>query len=136
MGEPRIGKLVKAGAPPPEVRRVGSVAEARELAHRLLTPGRLWPVVVLTIPGGHDEPFGDPAEIKEAVGDLADVVLMPTSDVSWAFSHEMPPMTQVYGGAGRVYPVDHGWVIWPGPQPVAVRVFTAGSRAHHRPADQ
>ncbi|WP_233513851.1 hypothetical protein [Micromonospora craterilacus] len=77
-------------------------------------PGRRWPVVVLTIPGECDEPFGDPDEIKGAVGDLAEVVLMPTSDVSWAFSRVMPPMTQVYGGAGRVYPVDHAWVADPG----------------------
>lgn len=111
MDQSGIRRLPNAGAPPAGVRRVGSAAEAGELAHRLLIPGRLWPVVVLTIPGGHDEPFGDPDEIKEAVGDLAEVVLMPTSDVSWAFSREMPSMTQVYGGAGRVYPVDHGWVV-------------------------
>ncbi|MEW2144187.1 hypothetical protein AB0869_15385 [Micromonospora vinacea] len=70
--------------------------------------------MVLTIPAGYDEPFGDPDEIKEAVGDLAEVVRMPTGDVSWAFSRVMPAMTQVYGGAGRVYPVDHAWVSDPG----------------------
>ncbi|WFE54902.1 hypothetical protein [Micromonospora sp. WMMD1155] len=70
--------------------------------------------MVLTIPAGYDEPFGDPDEIEEAVGDLAEVVLMPTSDASWAFSRVMPCMTQVYGGAGRVYPVDHAWVSDPG----------------------
>ncbi|WP_307871158.1 hypothetical protein [Micromonospora sp. C72] len=69
---------------------------------------------MLTIPAGYDQPFGDPDEIKQAVGDLAEVVLMPTSDVSWAFSRVMPTMTQVYGGAGRVYPVDHAWVSDPG----------------------
>ncbi|MEV4211166.1 hypothetical protein [Micromonospora sp. NPDC049662] len=68
---------------------------------------------MLTLPTGYDEPFGDPDELKEAVGELAEVVLMPTNDVSWAFSRVMPPMTQVYGGAGRVYPVDHGWVLDP-----------------------
>ena len=104
----------KASAAPDGVRRIESEDDARDLAHRLLTPGlRSWPVVVLTIAGGHDEPFGDPEEIKEAVGDLAEVVLMPTSDVSWAFSEAMPPGTQVYGGAGRVYPVQHDWVSAP-----------------------
>jgi hypothetical protein len=101
-------------APLPGVRRIESQADARVLAHRLLIPGRRWPVVVLTIAGGQDDPFGDPDEIKEAVGGLAEVVLMPTSDVSWAFSDEMPSMTQVYGGAGRVYPVHHAWVSTPG----------------------
>ncbi|MEU8045678.1 hypothetical protein AB0B71_16240 [Micromonospora echinofusca] len=106
MGQPSV----RATTPPPEVRRIATEAEASELAHWLLMPGRRWPVVVLTIPGEHDEPFGDPDEIKQAVGGLAEVVLMPTSDVSWAFSRTMPAMTQVYGGAGRVYPVDHAWV--------------------------
>ncbi|HEX5542247.1 MAG TPA: hypothetical protein VFX60_11915 [Micromonospora sp.] len=97
-------------APPAGVSRIASEEEASALALRLLKPGRRWPVVVLTIAGGHDEPFGDAEEIKAAVGDLAEVVLMPTSGISWAFSDVMPDLTQVYGGAGRVYPVDHDWV--------------------------
>ncbi|SCF24398.1 hypothetical protein GA0074695_4708 [Micromonospora viridifaciens] len=108
------GRVAGAVSPPTGVRRIRSEAEASELAHWLLMRGRRWPVVVLTIPGEYDEPFGDPDEIKAAVGDLAEVVLMPTSDVSWAFSRVMPPMTPVYGGAGRVYPVDHAWVADPG----------------------
>jgi hypothetical protein len=48
------------------VQRVASEDEARELAHRLLLPGRQRPTVVLTIAGGHTEPFGDPEEIQEA----------------------------------------------------------------------
>lgn len=113
MGQSRIPEVASAAAPPSKVRRIASETEASELAHRLLTPGRRWPVAVLTLPTGYDEPFGDPDELNDAVGDLAEVVLMPTSDVSWAFSRVMPPMTQVYGGAGRVYPVDHGWVLDP-----------------------
>jgi hypothetical protein len=106
--------MVSSTVPVAAVPRIASEDEGRALAHRLLTPGRTRPTVVLTIAGGQSEPFGDPEEIKDAVGDLADVVLMATSAVSWAFSREMPPMTQVYGGAGRVYPVDHGWVNFPG----------------------
>ncbi|MEV6635869.1 hypothetical protein AB0M54_34475 [Actinoplanes sp. NPDC051470] len=88
--------------------------QAAALAGRLTLPGRRTrPVVVLTIAGGQEEPFGSPDEIESQVGDLADVVLMPTSDVSWAFTGAMPPQTQVYGGAGRVYPVDHAWVARP-----------------------
>jgi hypothetical protein len=95
------------------VHRIVSADEARALAVRLQTPGRERPTVVLTIAGGQTEPFGDAEEIKKAVGDLADVVVMPTSDVSWAFSRAMPPDTQVYGGAGRVYPLDIEWAIRP-----------------------
>lgn len=114
MGRSAGREVAGVDAPRPKVCRIASEDEASELAHRLLVPGRRWPVVVLTIPAGYDQPFGDPDEIKQAVGDLAEVVLMPTSDVSWAFSRVMPTMTQVYGGAGRVYPVDHAWVSDPG----------------------
>ncbi|MGC5022958.1 hypothetical protein [Micromonospora sp. DT47] len=114
MDERGTARQTGTTSPPAGVHRISSETEARDLAHRVLTPGRrLWPVVVLTIPAGQKDPFGDPDEIKDAVGNLAEVVLMPTSDVSWAFSREMPSATQVYGGAGRVYPVDHGWVVDP-----------------------
>ncbi|MEV0726236.1 hypothetical protein AB0I37_26070 [Micromonospora purpureochromogenes] len=114
MSDQSTARQTIAVAPPADVRRIDTESDARDLAHRVLTPGRRrWPVVVLTISAGQQEPFGDPHEVKDAVGDLAEVVLMPTSDVSWAFSREMPPGTQVYGGAGRVYPLDHGWVADP-----------------------
>jgi hypothetical protein len=101
------------------VERITSADEAVALAARLTLPGRrARPTVVLTIAGNHTEPFGSPEEIEAHVGDLADVVLMPTSDVSWAFTGAMPPQTQVYGGAGRVYPVDHRWVANPALSPL------------------
>ncbi len=109
MGRPDAG-----GSPGAGVRRVESADDARELATWLLLPGRRLPTVVLTIAGGQDQPFGDPEAVKDAVGDLAEVVLIASSAASWAFSREMPPDTQVYGGAGRVYPVDHKWVSAPG----------------------
>ncbi len=52
------------------------------------------------------------------LGELADVHVIPTGDVSWAFSHAMPPMTQVYGGASRVYPVDLEWATQPSRSPL------------------
>ena len=95
------------------VRRIGSDGEAQALAARLTSRERDRPAVVLTIAGGHREPFGDAEQICAAVGDLAEVVIMPTTSVSRAFSDAMPPATQVYGGAGRVYPVGHEWIIYP-----------------------
>jgi hypothetical protein len=101
----------------PAVHRIASGSEAEALAHHLVERGRLRPTVVVTIAGGHDEPFADVKEILESVGDLADVVLMPTSDISWAFSRTMPERTQVYGGAGRVYPLGHAWILDPALSP-------------------
>ena len=112
MGQAHLDAAATA-VPPPKIRSIGSEAEAKALAGWLALPGRRWPVVVVTVPAGQEEPFADPEKIKEDVGDLAEVVVMPTGDISWAFSIAMPQMTQVYGGAGRVYPVDHHWVSKP-----------------------
>ena len=99
--------------PPRDVAHVDTPDEARALADRLLIPGRRWPVVVVTIPSNQTEPYVDAERVKREIGDLGEVLVLPTSDASWAFSNRMPPMTQVYGGAGRVYGVDHDWVADP-----------------------
>ena len=96
--------------PPSGVVHISSPDDAVQLAERLLSTGRSWPVAVVTIATGNQAPFIDADVLKAEVGDLGEVVVMPTSGVSWAFSEAMPSQTQVYGGAGRVYDVDHAWV--------------------------
>ncbi|WP_098464942.1 hypothetical protein [Isoptericola jiangsuensis] len=93
-----------------DVVTIDTLETAQDLAHRLLTPGRTWPVVAVSTAADADGPFVDVEALKAEIGDLAEVVLLTTGDPSWAFSHAMPPNTQVYGGASRVYPVDHEWV--------------------------
>ncbi|MDM7853656.1 hypothetical protein [Cellulomonas alba] len=103
---------------PRGVSRVARDDDAHALATRLLTPGRSWPVAVVTIASGQTEPFVDVDELADALQGLVEVVVMPTSDVSWVFSAAMPNQTQVYGGASRVYPIDHGWVVRPSVAPL------------------
>jgi hypothetical protein len=109
MTEPRV---------PTRVRRVASEDQARELAAALQRPGRSSPVVVISTPAGHDAPFVDPQRVLDDVAGLAEVVVIPTGDVSWAFSSGMPPDTQVYGGASRVYGTDLEWVHHPRRSPL------------------
>ncbi|MFD2797148.1 hypothetical protein ACFS27_26560 [Promicromonospora vindobonensis] len=109
MTEPRV---------PTRVRRVASEDQARELAAALQRPGRDSPVVVISTPAGHDAPFVDPQRVLDDVAGLAEVVVIPTGDVSWAFSSGMPPDTQVYGGASRVYGTDLEWVHHPRRSPL------------------
>ena len=109
MTEPRV---------PTRVRRVASEDQARELAAALQRPGRDHPVVVISTPAGHDAPFVDPQRVLDDVAGLAEVVVIPTGDVSWAFSSGMPPDTQVYGGASRVYGTDLEWVHHPRRSPL------------------
>lgn len=97
-----------AGGPPSGVRRLQTPEDASALAAQLL--GDLhWPVVVVSISAAATDPYIDAIDLKDKIGDLGEVVVMPTNEVSWAFSDDMPAMTQVYGGAGRVYGVDGGW---------------------------
>ncbi|MCP2264966.1 hypothetical protein ACFQHV_10805 [Promicromonospora thailandica] len=103
---------------PARVRRVSSEDQARELAAALQRPGRDRPVVVISTPAGHDTPFVDPQRVLDDVDGLAEVVVIPTGDVSWAFSSGMPPDTQVYGGASRVYGTDLEWVHQPRRSPL------------------
>lgn len=110
--------------------RVETDAAASDLADRLNGARRDRPIVVVTTPSGHGEPWIDAAKIERHVGDLAEVFIMPTGQFTWSFSNKMPAMTQVFGGAGRVYPVGHEWANNPKRSPLRFAYNAAeGSRA-------
>ncbi len=90
-------------------RRVDDERSAVALSEFLNGGSRKRPVVVVTIPASRTEPWIDVDAIAREAGNLADVYLMPTGDVSWKFSDRMADGTQVFGGAGRVYPIGHEW---------------------------
>ncbi|MFZ2481912.1 MAG: hypothetical protein WAZ15_09330 [Propioniciclava sp.] len=92
------------------VTQVRTAHEAQALADVLNGDARKRPMVVVTIPAGKSEPWIDVQEIADQAGDLAEVYLMPTGAVSWAMAQRMPEGTEVYGGAGRVYPIGHEWL--------------------------
>lgn len=92
------------------IRRVTSTADAEALAGLLNGPDRTRPTVVVTVASGQHEPYADVDEIAGQIGDLADVYVVTTGGHTWALSNRMKPGTQVYGGAGRVYPVGHEWL--------------------------
>ncbi|WP_415630144.1 hypothetical protein, partial [Nocardioides dubius] len=82
---------------------------ASALADLLNGSTRRRPVVVVTIPAGRTAPWIDVEQIAREAGTLADVYCMHTGPFTWEFSNRMAEGTQVYGGAGRVYPVGHTW---------------------------
>lgn len=84
--------------------------EAVALAEHLLSPGRARPAVVVTIADQAPAPYLDVTGVVEAVGDLCDVYLVPTGELTWVISQLLPDGGQVYGGAARVYPVDQAWI--------------------------
>jgi hypothetical protein len=91
------------------IQHIDEERSAGALADLLNGHARRRPVVVVTIPAGRSKPWIDAEEIAREAGNLADVYLMPTGDLTWEFSRRMAEGTQVYGGAGRVYPVGHQW---------------------------
>ncbi|MFE6645001.1 hypothetical protein ACFVJS_00465 [Nocardioides sp. NPDC057772] len=93
------------------IKRVTNTSEAEALAALLNGDTRTKPTVVVTVASGHTEPYADVERIAAEIGDLADLYLVTTGGHTWAFSNKMTPGTQVYGGAGRVYPVGLGWNI-------------------------
>lgn len=102
----------------PAHHRVTTPEAARALADLLNGNTRTRPVVVVTTPHGQPVPWIDIDEIVEQVGDIADIYLVPTGPHSWELSNNLPAMTQVYGGAGRVYPVGHQWASAPRRSPL------------------
>lgn len=91
------------------VQRIDDDRSAVALADLLNGNTRRRPIVVVTIPAGRAEPWIHVDELAREAGDLAEVYLMPTGSSTWEFSRRMAEGTQVYGGAGRVYPVGHEW---------------------------
>lgn len=91
------------------IKRVTNTSEAEALAALLNGDTRTKPTVVVTVASGHTEPYADVERIAAEIGDLADLYLVTTGGHTWAFSNRMTPGTQVYGGAGRVYPIGLAW---------------------------
>ncbi|GAA1987614.1 hypothetical protein GCM10009718_26360 [Isoptericola halotolerans] len=117
---------------PTVVGHARTTADAEALAARLQRTDRAWPVVVVSTPRDRG-PSVDPHRVLDEVRGLAEVVVVHTGEPSWAFSHGMPPGTQVYGGASRVYPVGVGWVHDLSRSPVWFADDDAGStRVHER----
>lgn len=91
------------------IQHINDERSAAALAALLNGNTRRKPVVVITSPAGRTEPWIGVEDISQEAGALAEVYLMPTGSFTWEFSNRMAHGTQVYGGAGRVYPVGHEW---------------------------
>lgn len=114
-------------------RRVTGPVQADTLASHLLDPARAVPVAVVSIPRGQHEPWIDADSLAADTAGLVEVYVLPTDESSWHLSNALPPMTQVYGGAGRVYPVGLAWTSDPYAAPLR---FAYGPEEGGRATDQ
>lgn len=112
-------KSLAAEPAAPAARRIQSASDAHALARELLSEDRERPVVVVTVPREREDSHIDADRVAREVTGLADVVVLATQDATWALSRRLPDRSQVYGGAGRVYPVGTAWTEAPHLAPLA-----------------
>ncbi|MEU6071363.1 hypothetical protein ABZ864_44735 [Streptomyces sp. NPDC047082] len=109
---------------------VSSPQAVELLAEWLLAPARSKPVIVISIASGHTEAWIDAARLAAEIGDRAEIYLIPTGKASWALADRLPARTEVYGGAGRLYPVGTDWTSNPYRAPLRLAwATTDGPRA-------
>lgn len=87
------------------------------LASYLLDPARDKVVVVVTCPRGSQDPYISVAQVKEDVGHLAAVYVLPPARCH-ELGNRLPDGTQVFGGAARVYPRGLEWTRSSGEAPL------------------
>lgn len=90
--------------------RLTSEAQVQALAEHLLDATRTDPVVIVSIPAGASASHVDVDDVAHQVSGHASVYVVPTGRLSWEFSRILPPRTEAYGGACRVYPPGLAWV--------------------------
>lgn len=83
---------------------------AKNLAKKLLDPKRDRILVAVSIASDGVAPWIDLNELVRQASEFADIYLINSMSASWEFAENMPEGTQVYGGAGRCYPLSDGFV--------------------------
>jgi hypothetical protein len=86
--------------------------EARNLAENLMGK-RSRPAVVISSIQEFDSSWIPVQQVVEDLTGIADVYWLPNGEVTWAFAKPLPPNTQVFGNAARVYAMDNRWVANP-----------------------
>ncbi|WP_103061724.1 hypothetical protein [Actinomyces qiguomingii] len=89
---------------------VSTPDRAHDLAALLLDEHREAAVAVVSTPAGSEEPLIDAVALARYGRGVVPVYVLVTGRASYAFADAMPPYTQVYGGAGRIYTPDLAWV--------------------------
>ena len=91
------------------ISRIRGPADAEALAARLNGNERARPIALVSTPASSEVPWIDVEGLAAEFGPLVDVYLITTGPDTWSLTNALPTGTQVYGGAGRVYPVGHEW---------------------------
>lgn len=88
---------------------ITSPAEADQLGRYLRNTARSVPAVVVSRATGAAAAYADVNRLRQDLTGIADVFEIVSLEASWAFTRNVPNKCQVYGGAGRVYPLGAEW---------------------------
>ncbi len=91
------------------ISRIRGPADAKALAARLNGNERARPIALVSTPASSTAPWIDVEVLAAEFGPLVDVYVISTGPDTWSLTNALPTGTQVYGGAGRVYPLGHEW---------------------------
>jgi hypothetical protein len=83
--------------------------DVAQLVSYLRRESRDRPVVLLTVAPNRTAPHSSADRIAAAAKGHADVVVLPSDELTFAFSDLVSPTASVYHGAGRVYPQGDTW---------------------------
>lgn len=82
---------------------ISGEVEARSLAERLASDTRTRPAIVITTRPSQTQPFIDPHEVREAVGDGADIFFLANDRSLHAFVRSMPERHGIEWSNARIY---------------------------------
>lgn len=85
-------------------------AELDALVARLTDPNRERPLVVATTTFATGEPFLDLDRLASDVGDVADLALISSGQLTYRFAAALPPGCETYNGAVRSFPGGADWM--------------------------
>lgn len=89
---------------------VVAASDVDALARAILDPGRRRPIIVVTterytVPDNIPQATTDEAEeLRNAVGDIADIAIVATGSISFALEAALPDHWHIFNGACRSYP--------------------------------
>jgi hypothetical protein len=88
---------------------VTSSQDVQQLAEGLVSATRREPWVVVSVPFDIPTPLFRTRRILEEAGDVSDVWVLKTGELSRDLAARLPERTEAYGGAARVYPPGNAW---------------------------
>lgn len=97
---------------------VATAAEAIALAEHLKDPLRIHPVAVVSTAPATNVPYVDVEDLLAQLPVDLPVYVIETGSATMTFANELPPKTQVFGGASRVYPTGTAWMSDPYESPL------------------